>query len=104
MNEKSKDKIAIVTGGTGALGRYVVDKFAANGWKVYIPVQSLKNFMEVFDNSQDADSTFSLRKIYAFECNAMNEYEVVEFVRNTAALEKGKIDMLVNTVGGFPGE
>lgn len=104
MEETNKDRIAIVTGGTGALGRHVVDKFAREGWKVYIPVQSLKYFMQVFDNSQDEDSSFALRKIYAFECDALNESEVIEFVRNTAALEKGRIDVLVNTIGGFPGE
>ena len=104
MKENNKHKIAIITGGTGALGRHVVDKFAEVGWKVYIPVQSLKVFMQVFDNSQDENSSFSLRKIYAFECNALNENDVIEFVRNTAALEKGRIDVLVNTIGGFPGE
>jgi NAD(P)-dependent dehydrogenase (short-subunit alcohol dehydrogenase family) len=95
------DKIIIITGGTGALGRYVVDKFAREGWKIYLPVTSLKKFMEVFDNSQDANSSFALRRIYAFECDAVNENSVNEFIKKVAALEKGKIDMLVNTVGGF---
>jgi len=95
------DKIVIVTGGTGALGRYIVSKYAASGWKVYIPVSSMKKFMTVFDNSQDEDSSFSLRKIYAFECNVLNEESAAEFVRKVAALEKGKIDVLVNTVGGY---
>jgi NAD(P)-dependent dehydrogenase (short-subunit alcohol dehydrogenase family) len=95
------DKIVIITGGTGALGRHVVNKYAASGWKVYIPVSSLKKFMTVFDNSQDEDSNFALRKIYAFECDVLNEESVVEFVQKVAALEKGKIDVLVNTVGGY---
>lgn len=95
------DKIVIVTGGTGALGRHVVSKYAASGWKVYIPVSSMKKFMTVFDNSQDEGSSFSLRKIYAFECDVLNEGSVIEFVQKVAALEKGKIDVLVNTVGGY---
>ena len=57
--------------------------------------------MEVFDNSQDTKAEFSLRKIFAFECNALNEVEVKEFVEKVKALENGKIDILVNTVGGF---
>jgi NAD(P)-dependent dehydrogenase (short-subunit alcohol dehydrogenase family) len=97
MNEK----VVIVTGGTGALGRYIVDKYAKAGWKVYIPVSSLKKFMTVFDNSQDDDSSFTLRKIYAFECDVLNEDSVIEFLQKVAAIEKGKIDILVNTVGGY---
>lgn len=97
MNEK----IIIITGGTGALGRCIVNKFAAEGWKVYVPVTSLKKFTEVFDNSQEDTSSFSLRKIYAFECDAVKEDSVVEFVKKVTALENQKIDMLVNTVGGF---
>ncbi len=77
MNEK----VAIITGGTGALGRHIVDKYAKEGWKVYIPVSSLKKFMTVFDNSQDDDSSFSLRKIYAFDCDVLNEESVIEFVQ-----------------------
>lgn len=95
------DKIAIITGGTGTLGRHVADKFAAEGWKIYIPVTSLRKFAEMFDNSQDNNSDFALRKIYAFECDAINENSVKEFVQKISALEKGRIDMLVNTVGGF---
>ena len=53
------DKVAIITGGTGALGRYIVDKYAKEGWKVYVPVSSLQKFMTIFDNSQEADSDFS---------------------------------------------
>jgi len=95
------DKIVIVTGGTGALGRHVVSKYASSGWKVYIPVSSLKKFISVFDNSQDEGSSFSLRKIYAFECDVLNEKSVTEFVQKVSAIEKGRIDVLVNTVGGY---
>lgn len=96
-----KDKVAIITGGTGALGRNIVDKYAKEGWKVYIPVSSLQKFITVFDNSQEDNSTFSLRKIYAFDCDVLNEDSVIEFVQKVAALEKGNIDVLINTVGGY---
>ena len=96
-----KDKVAIITGGTGALGRYIVDKYAKEGWKVYVPVSSLQKFMSIFDNSQEADSDFSLRKIYAFDCDVLNEESVIEFVQKVSALEKGKLDLLINTVGGY---
>lgn len=99
-----KDKVAIVTGGTGALGRYIVKKFADEGLKVYVPARSTEEFNKVFDNSQDNESEyFKLRKIYCKTCDATNENSVKEFVENIAALEKGKIDILINTVGGISG-
>jgi len=96
-----EEKIAIITGGTGAVGRHIVNKFAAEGYKVYIPVNSLQKFMQVFDNSQDDKADFSVRKIFAFECNVLVEEEIKEFVEKVKALEKDRIDILVNTVGGF---
>lgn len=95
------EKVIIVTGGTGALGRHIVEKYANEGWKVYVPVVSMKKFISIFDNSQNEDTEFSLRKIYAFECDALNEISVKDFVLKVAAIEKGNIHMLVNTVGGF---
>lgn len=97
------NKIAVVTGGTGYLGRKVVEKFSGEGYKVYVPVNSLKKFMEIFDSSLEENSEFKLRKIFAFDCDALNENSVNEFVEKVSGLEKGRIDVLVNTVGGFPG-
>lgn len=96
------DKVAIVTGGTGALGRFIVRKFADEGLRVYVPSKSTEEFNKVFDNSHEENSEyFKLRKIYCKTCDAVNEQSVTEFVENVAALEKGKIDILINTVGGI---
>lgn len=101
-----KDKIAIVTGGTGALGRVIVNKFAEAGMKVYIPVRSLKDFMESFDDSQNDDTVNGtgefkgLLKRFGLPCNATNEAEVKEFCDNVVKQEK-RIDYLVNTVGAY---
>ena len=58
------DKVAIVTGGTGALGRIVSEKLAHLGIKIYIPSRSLDTFNKVFDNSQNENSVdFNLKKI-----------------------------------------
>lgn len=97
-----KDKVAIVTGGTGALGRKVVNKLAGKGVKVYVPARNLEEFNSVFDNSLNNNSDeFNLRKIFSFVCNATDEYSVTEFVNNVSIQEKGKIDFLINTVGGI---
>jgi len=97
MNEK----VAIVTGGTGALGRHVVEKLAAAGFKVYVPTLTMDEFTSVFDRSSDDNVEIGVRKIFAFDCNALDESSVVEFVGKVAVQEKGNLGYLVNTVGGI---
>ncbi|HRE40868.1 MAG TPA: SDR family NAD(P)-dependent oxidoreductase [Ignavibacteria bacterium] len=94
-----KDKVVIVTGGTGFLGRYIVKKYAAEGMKVYIPVLTMKEFNDVFEET--GTEKFELKKIYALECNAVDKNSVVEFIDAVAGREKGQIDFLINTVGGI---
>lgn len=102
MSENKKDKVAIVTGGTGALGRVVAHTLAEQRIKVYIPTLTMDEFNHVFDNSSDADSgEFKLRKIFAFDCNATDENSVKDFVDSVEIQEKGNIDYLINTVGGI---
>lgn len=96
-----KDKIAIVTGGTGALGRVVVNRFAGAGMKVYVPVRSIPEFNKIFDDSQNDKEEFKgLLRRYAIPCDASNEEEVTEFCSNVVKQDK-RIDFLVNTVGGY---
>ena len=94
-----KDKIAIVTGGTGALGRVIVNHFAAQGMKVYVPVRSMPEFMKVFEQTDETEFK-GLPKRYGLPCDASNEIEVKEFCDNVVKQEK-RIDFLVNTVGGY---
>jgi NAD(P)-dependent dehydrogenase (short-subunit alcohol dehydrogenase family) len=96
-----KDKIAIVTGGTGELGRVVVNRFAEEGMKIYVPAQTVDKFREIFDSSKSEYSKeFQLRRIYGLQCDAVNEDSVKNFISDVLKAE-GKIDYLVNTVGGF---
>lgn len=97
-----KDKISIVTGGTGALGRVIVNKFAEAGMKVYVPVRSINEFNSIFDDSQskEAGEFRGLLRRYAIPCDASNEAEVKEFCDNVVKQDK-RIDFLVNTVGGY---
>ena len=96
-----KEKTAIVTGGTGELGRVIVNRFAEEGMKVYVPAHSIDKFRELFDSSKSEDAKeFKLRKIYGLQCDAMNEESVIEFITDVLKAE-GKIDYLINTVGGF---
>lgn len=97
MNEK----VAIVTGGTGALGRHVVEKLCSEGFKVYVPTLTMDEFTKVFDRSDDDNVEIGIRKIFAFDCDAMNEASVVEFVNKVVVQEKGNLGYLVNTIGGI---
>src|SRR4030095_4861856 len=98
MNQDNK--IAIVTGGTGALGRVIVNHFASKGMKVYVPVRSMKHFMNIFDESQSETEFNMLLKRYAIECDATDEDQVREFCENVMKQEK-RIDSLINTIGGY---
>lgn len=94
-------KIAIVTGGTGALGRHIVNKLAGEGVKVYVPAITMEEFNFVFDRSQSSDEAPDIKSIFSFICNAADESSVVEFVDSVSKLENGRIDYLINTVGGI---
>jgi NAD(P)-dependent dehydrogenase (short-subunit alcohol dehydrogenase family) len=94
-----KNKVAIVTGGTGALGRVIVNHFAAQGMKVYVPVHSMPEFMKVFEQVDETEFK-GLPKRYGLPCDASNEAEVREFCDNVVKQEK-RLDFLVNTVGGY---
>ncbi|MCC6865051.1 MAG: SDR family NAD(P)-dependent oxidoreductase [Ignavibacteria bacterium] len=94
-----KDKVAIITGGTGALGRVIVNYFAAQGMKVYVPVRSMPEFMKVFEQTDETEFK-GLPKRYGLPCDASSEMDVKEFCENVVIQEK-KIDYLINTVGGY---
>lgn len=96
-----QNKIVIVTGGTGGLGRVMVNRFAEEGMKIYIPTLSIEKFRSIFDNSGDSSKKeFKLRKIYSFNCDTEKEDDVIRFTEDVIKRE-GRIDYLVNTVGGY---
>jgi NAD(P)-dependent dehydrogenase (short-subunit alcohol dehydrogenase family) len=94
------NRIAIVTGGTGALGRVIVNKFAEVGMRVYVPVRSIPEFMNVFESKDEITDFKGFLKRFGLPCDATNEAEVKEFCDNVVKQEK-RIDYLINTVGGY---
>ncbi len=98
---QDKEKIIIVTGGTGGLGRVVVDYLATQkNYKLYLPVLDVQEFLNIFHNNQFSE-TSEMRKIYSMECNAFEESQVKKFILDVATLENGKIDVLINLIGGI---
>ncbi|MBX7043198.1 MAG: SDR family NAD(P)-dependent oxidoreductase [Ignavibacteria bacterium] len=95
------DRVAIVTGGTGALGRHIVEKLESEGYKVYVPALTMDEFNSVFDRSSDETGQVRVRKIFAFDCDALDHDSVKEFAEKVLAIENGNVGYLVNTIGGI---
>jgi NAD(P)-dependent dehydrogenase (short-subunit alcohol dehydrogenase family) len=97
--ELLKDRVAMITGGTGALGRAVGEHFLANGGKVAVPWivdAEVPMFHERMGNRFPA-SNILLRKV-----DVGDESQVARFV-DEVVKQFGKLDILVNLVGGFWG-
>ncbi len=85
---------AIVTGGTGALGRVVASAFLNNGIRVAIPVRPGSREEPLPGGAGDA----LLRR----ECDIATESGASAFVRETAD-RFGSVGILVNCAGGYAG-
>ena len=97
--EKLESKIAIVTGGTGALGRAVVENFMIAGARAAVPwiVEA-----EVPMLRQRLGTRFPDDQIMLARANVGDETEAANFVGEVAK-RFGRVDILVNLVGGFWG-
>jgi NAD(P)-dependent dehydrogenase (short-subunit alcohol dehydrogenase family) len=90
-----KNKIAIVTGGTGALGRAVTLAFLEEGVRVvctYILDKEKKECLSLTKNHKD--------KIVFVRTDVTKEKDAFNLIRS-AIRKFGRIDILVNVVGGF---
>lgn len=96
-----KESIIIVTGGSGGLGRHIVNKYALSGHKVYIPTRNPQKVRDIFDRTSDDKESYKIKKIYAFECDTDNESSISDFVSSVTHLENNKIDILINALGGI---
>lgn len=97
--ELLKDRIAIITGGTGALGRAVAEHFLANGAKVAVP-WIVEPEVPLFH--QQMGGRFPEANIMLGKVDLGSEQEVGKFVDDVAR-RFGRVDILINLVGGFWG-
>ena len=93
-SKKMDGKVAIVTGGSGAIGSAICFKLAMEGCKVYIAGRNEENInvvkKQIIDNGGVAESLI-------LDITDYNDIkEKFEYVYN----ECGKIDILVNNAGG----
>jgi len=92
-----KDKVAIVTGATGALGRVVTRRLALNGAKVVALYRKEKALDELREFLGDQGSN-----VTGVMGDATDPQSVQGLVQKTIG-EHGRIDILLNIVGAYAG-
>jgi NAD(P)-dependent dehydrogenase (short-subunit alcohol dehydrogenase family) len=97
--ELLKDRIAIITGGSGALGRAVADHFLASGGKVAVPY-IVDAEVPLFNERMGG--RYPAADIVLSKIDVADEGQVAKFVDDVTK-KWGRIDILVNLVGGFWG-
>lgn len=92
-----KDRVAIITGGSMGMGRSTALKFADEGCSVVIA-----DIAEPEGKTTAEDVSKKGRKAVFIKCDVTNNNQIQKVVAKT--IEKfGKIDILVNNVGGILG-
>lgn len=86
----TKNKIAIVTGGSRGIGSSIVSKLASNGFTVIL------NYNTSFENAKKISETNS--NIHIFKAD-VSDYSNVQNLINFAISKFGHIDLLVNNAG-----
>lgn len=94
-----EDRVAIVTGGCGALGRAVVELFLTEGARVAVPYPEQGEAQRLLQRLGDRfpDSAF---KLIAAD---LTDFDQVRQMVDEVVTAWGKIDALANLVGGFWG-
>ncbi|MCL4123701.1 UNVERIFIED_CONTAM: hypothetical protein GTU68_024113 [Idotea baltica] len=93
MHESLKDKVVIVTGGAGGIGRAIAERFASAGAKVVVNDISAEAAGEVVEAITDAGQT-----AMAGVADVSDSAAVGTMV-DAAMSEYGRIDVLVNNAG-----
>jgi len=94
MNRKARmsTKVAVVSGGTGGLGKAVVRMLLDDGWRVHVPRRSEGEEGELGEGTDDG-----LRLYHA----DLTDPGDVDDLFARVAREDGRLDLLCNLVGGF---
>jgi NAD(P)-dependent dehydrogenase (short-subunit alcohol dehydrogenase family) len=91
------DKVVVVAGGTGGLGRSVSLAFLAGGAKVVVPYRHQEEFIGL-----KAEAGSSSQALVGFEVDVTDETAVADCI-DKVITQHGRLDALVNTVGGYVG-
>jgi NAD(P)-dependent dehydrogenase (short-subunit alcohol dehydrogenase family) len=97
MANRFDSKVVFVAGGTGGLGRAVSLAFAGERAKTVVTFRNREEFSRL---QEAAGAGSSL--IEGHELDVTNEIAVAELISSIAA-QHGRLDVLVNAVGGYAG-
>lgn len=94
-HEELKGKVAIITGGSGAIGRACAFRLASEGAKVYVCGSRPTSAQPIVDEITAAGKT-----AVAIQLNVLDAKSIQKTFENIAAENNGHIDILVNSAGG----
>jgi NAD(P)-dependent dehydrogenase (short-subunit alcohol dehydrogenase family) len=92
-----KDKVALIAGGTGGLGRAVSRAFLAEGARVIVTYRKKQEF----DELKNAAATHADRLV-GYDIDVTDEAAVQKCIQSILK-ENGRVDFLVNAVGAYAG-
>jgi len=92
---KLKDKITIITGGTGAIGRVIAETFLNEGAKVLVTYRREEQFQEILPKFSEYKENLFGKKV-----DVTIAEQVKKLIEETVS-KLGRIDILVNGVGGI---
>jgi NAD(P)-dependent dehydrogenase (short-subunit alcohol dehydrogenase family) len=92
------DKIVLIAGGTGGLGREVTMAFLEAGASVTVTYRRAEEFAEVVSSAERSGA----KALDGAAVDVTDAAAVEKFVAGMVA-KHGRIDILVNTVGGYAG-
>jgi NAD(P)-dependent dehydrogenase (short-subunit alcohol dehydrogenase family) len=93
-----QDKIALVAGGTGGLGREVTLAFLAAGATVVVTYRQAEEFKALVSAAEKIDAA----GLHGTQVD-VTDSAAVEKVIATIVAKHGRVDILVNAVGGYAG-
>lgn len=94
-HEELKGKVAIITGGSGVIGRACAFRLAAEGAKVYVCGSRPTSAQPIVDEITAAGKT-----AVAIQLNVLDAESIQKTFEKIAAENNGHIDILVNSAGG----
>ena len=97
MSQRFADKVVLVAGGTGGLGRAVTTAFLKEGAKVHVTYFDQKEMDDLKHSSVANASSLGGNRV-----DVSDDAAVDQFVRGVIE-QYGRIDALVNAIGGYAG-
>ena len=89
MSREFEGQVVVVTGGSRGIGRAIVERFAAQGAKVYFTFHQ---------NAEAAAQVAAATQAEAIQCS-QNDAEAINAAVEKIIVASGKIDVLVNNAG-----